>query len=465
MNAFNEAWVSDHGKMRLRMPYQNFHKRTGHSPVDPSIDMAEQLMRRPFNDKLSVFPMPLILEDKEYREVVQPGIRQRARALQLFFADMVLGEQKIVSNMGPLDHSLTEQIFSAFESLNCWRSLWQGKSSDAIRFVYGPDLIRNAIGEWRVTEDNIGRIGATGDTYAAMQSFLRATGSTPRYSVQTQNDLCAGIQYFLDSLGLGPQDSSVVGLIAFDKAAEGLELRNRENTRRRQAMLDLGMEVWNILEITDQQRERIHRKEIKAIVNFDIRAWKPKREFFHEIFERQNIALLESPGVKSLSNKGFLPFVETMIEFYLRETPLLRTQPTRLVQNPKLPDDPDHWVIKECIGESGKEVYILKSMNDTQRAAVQVRLEEIFQAAEAAGEQRPLLLHQEYLEPSFLTQHPEENWLKFVVELRPITYVVGDDKIKVSESPAGRARSNLGDIRNNVNRGAMDLVVLREPTH
>jgi len=87
---------------RPRAAYAAFLRRCGVDPLAPSGAALAALEGAPFGDRLRIFPVPLVIPEREYGEVLAGGVRQRARALQDFFADMVLGAQRILSPDGPL---------------------------------------------------------------------------------------------------------------------------------------------------------------------------------------------------------------------------------------------------------------------------------------------------------------------------------------------------------------------------
>ena len=439
-----------------------FRRRTGVDATRPAARAARGLSDAPLGDRIPISPLPLVLSEHEYREVLEPGVRQRARALQLFFGDMVLGPQAVLAPGGPLPRETLEWVFDD-EGLGLaeLRRLWSGKSLREARFVYGPDLIRAPEGDWRVTEDNIGRIGGMADTFSILRRFQDETGATA--AVESGDDLARAVTLYLAEFGLSPRDSGVVALLSYDDSSDALELGDLENTRRLAVLEGLGIETWDLNRLDEARRRRALDGAVKAFVNFDVRAWTPRKELRETVFRERGVPLFESPGVKVVDNKGFLPFVEEFVRFYLKEEPILRTQPTELVREPVLPD-PALWVVKKADGLESRQVLLLPRMRPSQLRAAGKTLEGWLAQRRETDGRPPVVVRQRYVSPSYLPLSPEPaSWAGLLVELRPITYVYGDGKIYVGRHLNGRAISSLGDPRNCITRGAFGLPVFLEP--
>jgi hypothetical protein len=92
--AHNEIF-DEHG--HLRPGYAALHSSSPWDPLRPPAFIADQLCNRPLGDDTRILPVPWVIDDAEYVSVIKQGIAQRASALQMFFADMVLGEQRSCS--------------------------------------------------------------------------------------------------------------------------------------------------------------------------------------------------------------------------------------------------------------------------------------------------------------------------------------------------------------------------------
>ena len=118
-----------------------------------------------------------VLADTEYRDVIAPGVEQRARMLQRLFHDLFAGSATILEG-GLLDAAFLERLVSQHGwSVADLQAMWQGRQVADVRFVYGPDLVRAPNGEWLVLEDNIGCIGGVGTAQVVLDAFVAASGA------------------------------------------------------------------------------------------------------------------------------------------------------------------------------------------------------------------------------------------------------------------------------------------------
>jgi uncharacterized circularly permuted ATP-grasp superfamily protein len=112
-------------------------------------------------------PMPRIFTSPEYDEVLKKGIHQRAAAVQAFLRDYYSGKNRFVEgNVIPVD--TLERIISR-HSEEGYKGVINPSS---ISFIYGPDIIRDSEGQFRVVEDNPGFIGGLGDLKLAQEHML-----------------------------------------------------------------------------------------------------------------------------------------------------------------------------------------------------------------------------------------------------------------------------------------------------
>jgi uncharacterized circularly permuted ATP-grasp superfamily protein len=112
--------------------------------------------KKDFRGDNAMDAMPRALTWDEYSEL-KKGVEQRARALQLFLKSYYSGNWADVERVIP--RPVLERIVSRTHE-----SPYLGLiSPDSIAFPYGPDIIRDLAGQWRVVEDNPGYIGGPGD--------------------------------------------------------------------------------------------------------------------------------------------------------------------------------------------------------------------------------------------------------------------------------------------------------------
>ena len=122
----------------------------------------EETMRE-FRGRNAINPLPRILTESERNEVTK-GARQRARALQAFLEDHYSGKQTYRNKVIP--DSIIEELLDRTGERALEPYLTK-KESRKFRYIYGPDLIRDKEGTWRVLEDNLGYVGGMGDLLRA----------------------------------------------------------------------------------------------------------------------------------------------------------------------------------------------------------------------------------------------------------------------------------------------------------
>lgn len=410
------------GDGRLRPAYAALGRRLGRDPLRPPPDVVERLRDRPLGDDARVLPVPLALDDAEYRSVIQPGVAQRARALQAFFAEAVLG------GGGGLDPPLLAEILaSEGTSPDALRRPWRGRAAGDVRFVYGPDLARGPDGRWMVLEDNVGCVGGAADSFFMLDAYARACGLPP-----CRPDLVAALR-----LAAG---ESVVAVPGCDLAADDpWAPRLRESERRRRLVEGAGIPVVDGSELDAMPAVRL-------VANF--------HALPDAVFAR-GLGLLNAPGTGVLGSKALLPHVPDMIRRHLGEEPLLGTPPTRALRDGTLPADAERWVVKTAAGRGGTGVFVLAELSEDRLAAVRQLL--------AGSWPRRGAVAQRLVEPSRVCPGGPGAWDGYRVELRPVAYVLGARGVYVSEHASGRAVPAFAGRRQaNVSGGACYVPVTRE---
>lgn len=111
---------------------------------------------------------------KEENEQLQKGTAQRGLALQKFLQDYYSGK-KTYDAAGVIPDELVQRIVA-----RAGESGFYGKLDPKnITFMYGPDIIRDRFGNFRVLEDNTNYLGLQGDLLEARKSLWRRV---PEYS-------------------------------------------------------------------------------------------------------------------------------------------------------------------------------------------------------------------------------------------------------------------------------------------
>lgn len=400
---------------RPRAPYAELAHRLGWDPRRPPETVTRSLAGQPFGDSTRVMPIPLVLASAEHRDQIQAGVTQRARALQQFFADVVLEDGRFLSAGAGLTESLLDAILaSEGTSLQELRGWWAGQSHDSIRFVYGPDLVRDPGGRWVVLEDNVGCVSGCADSFLALDAYVTTCGLPPQASHRP--DLLVAVERWLDHLQLKPNDPRVVALLTDAHGARWSGgVRFQEDVRRQQIVRQLGVRV-----VDNADLEQIAGASgcgltlLRAIFNIGVPSTETWPMLLEAFFGDSRVPLFNAPGTSVLGNKAFLPFVGHMITFYGDEEALLDAPPTTLLTDGLLPDDPDGWVVKVAAGCGGAGVFELRSQSPEQLRSIEEMLEGSWPARAAIAQRRVELSRLAFGDGN-----------RYLVEMRAVGYVLG----------------------------------------
>jgi len=437
-----------------RPAYAALARRLGWNPLCPPPAVVESLRGRPLGDDHQLLPVPLALADEEYRYEIQRGVAQRARALQMFFADVFLGEGRYLRSGTALTASLLDEILSSVgATLEQLRKWWSGHGREAICFVYGPDLVREPGGRWVVLEDNVGCVGGCADSYYVLEAYKRATGLSPGASFPP--DLSRAVRLWLEGLRLAPGDPGVLAMLSDGNALDAyLPARFEEDDRRIQLVQQLGIQVMDDAEFERLCQGPELNSRLKVVVNIGVpsmRTWWLIRDV---AFDQLHVPLLNSPGTILLGHKAFLPFVGEMISFYCREDPILQVPPTSLLRDGLLPTDLDNWVVKMATGCQGTGVFILGSQPLHRLDEIRSLIRDSWPARAAVA--------QRYVEPSRL-RIGGPSGRTYLVELRAIAYVLGWQRVFSAEQSIGKLlRSGSRGGLNNTFCDGSYVPVIRE---
>lgn len=458
-HAFNEVF-SKNGS--FRSPFAKGSQALDFPITEPPAQVVAKLTRAPLGDQIRIFPVPVFLS-KQDSEVLRTGTHQRALALQAAFADLVLGEQKWLKRHSKSDQDLILRIFSEDGiPLDDLRTIWHGKSPDEIRFTYGPDCSRKSDGTFVITEDNIGRIGASADIFPAIEALIETT--SVRLAKTPTNDLATAILKFINDLGYRPDDPEVMGIVSRDDPTPSLEPRCIQNSRRREVLDKLGIYSTFFETISEGDRNKILTGKVKVLVNFDVRAWKPKKkEFYQTIFQRNGTHCFEAPGAKIMCSKRWLPFMDDMIQFFTNESAILPTQETHILSEPTLPRPFSDWVIKQIGKHNGEGVYIGADMTHEQVKACERDLKVQYEEHKKMFTSPLPLIKQKYLNPSYFAFRWKANLIEsFSIEFRPFFYATAFKDGVIGNRLCAMLTPASGDTRNSLLRNAFLGVVICE---
>ncbi len=443
MDAFNEIY-EDSGEKRPA--YVHFETRTGIDLIRIGKQLGSRLSIARGADRAIIHPIPLVLDEKEYREVLIPGVLQRAFALQGLFRDLALGSGRCVQ-AGLLTHEdLDHLLQSEGITLEALRRCWRGQDPEQIRFVYAPDLARDPQGRWQVIEDNVGCVGGVAEGRSVLKTFLQVSGIRAHREDQLKPDLTTALVAFLARVGLSPGASNLYG-IPGPSLADCPGPDSLFETEWKSEQL-------NSLGIHTIQPEEILERAIQpaALINLSATLVPSIQRLAKAIFVRRAMPVLGAPAVGLVGSKGFLAWGNELTAFYLNEPALLTTPRTQLLR--RAPNDlPAKGVLKRCSGCGGAEVYFLADAPDRQA---------ILDTLKSWGPGGGVL--QEYVTRSILEVSGIPSGMRAFVEIRPIVYVTGWKSAIADDVVSGRAVLAAANPVGEICREARRLAVIREGT-
>jgi hypothetical protein len=428
--AYNEAAQSS-GK--IRRPYSAFTKNTGIKiyPIDPI--RAQHMLNQPLGDSIKILPAALVLPESDYR-FLQKGAMQRSRALRAFFADVVLNRSRTILSSGILnEEQINSLVASAKLSLSYLRYLWAKRLPSEIHFVYGPDIVRDASGRFWVLEDNVGLIGGIGDIAQSHNAFFSQYGENPNL----QPPLKSALEKYLADV---PRERWAEDVMVIYSKKErhlngSIQSVDEETSRILDIIEGLGLNIVSFQEMqygSQPIRDMVNGKYKKVINLFPLTGLPIDSISDFNVdtsFRETDTKYFQGPGVDFLGSKALLPFVESFVQLYLNEKPLLSAPPTRQILFPKDIPSPSEigWVVKESDGLQGKGVYILDTLDETGKELLRISVEHAAIQDFTQGHMpRPRFIAQRYVEASYLPADLPNSWVRFNIDYRPHVFVIGD---------------------------------------
>ena len=150
---YHDELYDDQGSLR-----QQYAKILPYLEKKSSAEQKQYLERsfKAFNGENEAHTIPRIIPAEFKEKFIDPGISQRAKALVAFLKDHYSGKK---SYSKIIDPALVEKIIAR----NGEAGYAGLVNPEDITFFYGPDMIVDADGVWRVIEDNTGFIGGPAD--------------------------------------------------------------------------------------------------------------------------------------------------------------------------------------------------------------------------------------------------------------------------------------------------------------
>lgn len=313
--------------------------------------------------------MPRIIPHEEF-DVLEKGLIQRVTALNLFLKD-IYGDKKILK-----DRIIPEEfVYSSKGYLKCCEGITP--PGGVYSHISGIDLVQASDGTWYILEDNL-RI-PSGASYPLIARELTRRTSPQTFSenhVMDNRNYSKLLRTVMDDVSTGginviltpgrynaaffehsylaekvgailafPQDLVVEEDVLYYKSFEGKKFRVGALYRR------ISDEYLDPLTFLPESLIGIPR--------------------LMEAYRAGNVAIINTPGNGVADDKGIYFFVPKMIEYYLKETPILKNAPTYLLYDKAdreyVIENIDTLVIKDVSEAGGYGVVFGKDFSPTER--------------------------------------------------------------------------------------------------
>ena len=177
--------------------------------------------RSDFKGDNKLNPIPRIITESEYSELKR-GVEQRGTALRMLIEDHYSGKKSYLGKVIPAD--VMTRILERSGDL-----AWEGKvPPNRIAFPYGPDIIRDASGAWRVLEDNPGYIGGLGDLEKARETLFKRMPAYQRALHPVDDPSGFFRKYFQDIREHLPVDAKSIVVVQTPPYPDNEEVRLRK---------------------------------------------------------------------------------------------------------------------------------------------------------------------------------------------------------------------------------------------
>lgn len=281
-----------------------------------------------FNERLFPFdPIPRVIPHDEW-EVLEKGLIQRVTALNLFLADIYSKKQIIADGIVPEDFVFSSSGYlAACEGITPPHGIYS--------HISGIDLVQAKDGEWYILEDNL-RI-PSGASYPLIARGLCRSCSPETFSnthVVENRNYGILLKDVMDDMNVG--GINVVFTPGRYNAAYFEHAYLAEQTHSVLAQPDdlfVENDVVYCKTLSGQERVgAIYRRISDEYL--DPLTFVPESLIgipgVMDAYRAGNVSLINAPGNEVADDKGIYYFVPKMIEYYLKETPILHNAPTYL---------------------------------------------------------------------------------------------------------------------------------------
>ena len=273
--------------------------------------------REAFRGDNAMDAMPRIISEYEFEHVLKPGVEQRARAIRAFLQDHYSGDRRYLRD-GIIPKGIVEKILPRTEE-HRYSGLVK---PEQIAFIYGPDIMKDADGHYRIIEDNLGFVGGVGDLLIAHELALE------RYpDLAKKTDYADPMDFYQQLASRFKAEAQAKGGVPIMYMTAPFP--DNEDKRIRKLLGDLGIETvtqnsrmqMEVHEdgvyIYDSEKPRSKRKKVGFVIMNGEYSWldpsHPVNEKIHRIKDVQDLMTAEfSLDKKKKSEKWHEKFREKL---------------------------------------------------------------------------------------------------------------------------------------------------------
>lgn len=281
-----------------------------------------------FRERLFPFdPLPRIIENEEFT-VMERGLQQRVLALNLFLKD-IYGKKRIVT-----DGIVPEEfVFISSGYLPACEGIKPPKG--IYSHISGIDLVQGKDGNWYILEDNLRIPSGASYPLIARELCRRCSPDTFRRNLIRDNrnygEMLKGVMDYVNRGGINVVFTPGRFNAAYFEHSYLAEITDSVLAEA----ADMTVENEVLYYGTGRERRRvgtIYRRvsdEYLDPVVFEADSLIGIPNIM-SAYRAGNVAIMNAPGNGVADDKGIYYFVPKMIEYYLREEPILRNAPTYL---------------------------------------------------------------------------------------------------------------------------------------
>ncbi len=336
------------------------------------------------NPERYLVPYPKMISESELTEL-RRGTEQRGRALMEFMRDLQ-GQQSFLRD-GRLNPKILERILKNNDT--SWEAI-KMRAGSSFGFIYAPDVVRGSDGRFTILEDNIGsNTGGLGDSWQSRKDFLKLA---PQFSSVLNADKAEGFPVLAKKfLQAQAGDKAVVVVYpASDYQYHKFYIAQLEKagfivvSDSDKSKFQIDSRTDRVLVRQIEKGKVVQQKEVGAIMirGFSGGGFRQKYPKTVNLAVNNKVSLVGYGTFDFLGDKELSPYVEEMIEYYLKEKPILKFAQTLALSkiDPAGKNQADQsrleevfsriekWVIKDTTGLQGKGVWIGAQLNDENKA-------------------------------------------------------------------------------------------------